>query len=90
MSYNEFFKTDPKLEISASTPYVPQIAVIELALKTADSADLAWQILLEHILGAVYIMYCALLIAFSLKTAGPPNLHNPLFGMLMQLAKYGT
>ena len=27
MNYNEFRKTDPKLEIFASTPYVLQIAV---------------------------------------------------------------
>jgi len=27
VSYDKFYKTDPKLEIFASAPYVPQIAV---------------------------------------------------------------
>jgi hypothetical protein len=32
VSYDEFCKTDPKLEISASMPYVPQLAVTECIL----------------------------------------------------------
>jgi hypothetical protein len=32
VSYDEFYKTDPKLEIFASAPYVPQITVTEIRL----------------------------------------------------------